>query len=224
MVVHDREGTTMSGYVSHASVALFGGSFNPIHIGHLISARAIAEHMDLARIIIIPAAYPPHKWSHELADARHRLEMARLAVAGESHLEVSDIELLQAGMNYAIRSVEEFRRILGPDVRLHWIIGGDTLLPLRTWHRVREMVDMCRIITAIRPGFDAPDLSPLLEVLTPQQVARIREGIIPTPRIDISATEIRWRVREGRSIRYLVPEPVREYILDHGLYRKPHGP
>jgi len=205
--------------MGHAGVALFGGTFNPIHFGHLIAARAIAEHLDLARVIIIPAACPPHKWPHELADARHRLDMARLAVAGEPHLEVSDTELQQGGMNYSIRSVEEFRRIMDHDVRLHWIVGGDTLLHLRNWHRIREMVEMCRIITAVRPGFETPDLSRLLEVLSPEQVARIREDMIPTPRIDISATEIRWRVREGRSIRYLVPEPVREYILVNALYR-----
>lgn len=202
------------------SVALFGGSFNPIHMGHLIAARAVAEHLDISRVILIPAAYPPHKWSHELAGAQHRLAMARLAVAGEPHLEVSDVELRQGGMNYAIRSVEAFRDELGRGVRLHWIIGGDTLLDLRTWHRVREFVDMCRVVTAVRPGFDAPDLSPLLESLSPEQVARVRDGIVPTPRIDISATEIRWRVRERRSIRYLVPEPVREYIEDNGLYRR----
>lgn len=213
----------MSGYRSHAGIALFGGTFNPIHFGHLIAARAIAEHFDLARVILIPAAYPPHKWPHELADARHRLEMCRLAVAGEPRLEVSDIELQQGGMNYSIRSVEEFRRALGPDVRLHWIIGADTLAQLRNWHRVRQMVELCRIITAVRPGFERPDLSGLLETLSPEQVTRIRDGIVPTPHIDISATEIRWRVREGRSIRYLVPESVREYILDHGLYRKPQG-
>jgi nicotinate-nucleotide adenylyltransferase len=200
-------------------VALYGGSFNPIHVGHLIVARAVAEHLDLSRVILIPAAYPPHKWSHELADAHHRLEMAHLAVAGEPHLEVSDIEFQQGGMNYAIRSVEAYREILGPDARLHWIIGGDTMLDLPIWHRVREMVDMCRIVTAIRPGSEVPDLSPLLGVLSAEQVARIREGLVPTPRIDISATEIRWRIRAGRSIRYLVPDAVRHYIDEHGLYR-----
>lgn len=205
--------------MSGSGVALFGGSFNPIHVGHLISARAIVEHLSLSQAIIIPAAYPPHKWSSELAGAEHRLAMAGLAVENEPHLRVSDIEIRQGGMNYSIRSVEEYRLTMGDHVRLHWIIGGDTLLDLHMWHRIREMVDLCRIVTAVRPGFETPDLSPLLSVLSPQQVERIREGIIPTPRVDVSATEIRWRVREGRSIRYLVPESVREYILSNGLYR-----
>ncbi|GMV97715.1 MAG: nicotinate (nicotinamide) nucleotide adenylyltransferase [Phycisphaerae bacterium] len=200
-------------------VALFGGSFNPIHFGHLIAARAIAEHLSLARAILLPAAYPPHKWSSELAPAEHRLAMTRLAVEGEPLLEASDVELRQGGINYSIRTVEAFRQELGGDVRLYWIIGGDTLPDLHMWHRIREMVDLCRIVTAVRPGFETPDLAPLLSVLSPQQVARIREGIISTPRVDISSTEIRWRIREGRSIRYLVPESVRAYIADHGLYR-----
>jgi len=209
--------------MNHPGVALFGGSFNPIHFGHLIAARAIAEYLDLERVILIPAAQPPHKWSHQLAQAHHRLEMCRLAVAGEPRLEVSDTEFQQGGMNYSIRSVQEFRRTLAPDIRLYWIIGADTLPMLRHWHRLREMLELCRIITAARPGFEHPDLSGLLETLSPEQVNRIRDGILPTPHIDISATEIRWRVREGKSIRYLVPEPVREYILDHDLYRKTDG-
>jgi nicotinate-nucleotide adenylyltransferase len=147
--------------------------------------------------------------------------MVRLAVEGEPGLEVSDIELLRSGPSYTFLTVEEFRRSTGPGVPLYWIVGGDTLPELYTWYRIRELVDLCQIVTAVRPGYDAPDLSPLARVLSPGQIAGLRESILPTPRIDISATEIRRRVREGRSIRYLVPEPVREHIEAQRLYRPP---
>ena len=204
--------------MSNGGVALFGGSFNPIHCGHLIAARSVAEHLGLARVILIPAGIPPHKRSRQLADGRDRLEMARLAIEGEPGFEVSDFELRQEGLNYSIRTVEAFRQMLGPDARLHWIIGADTLLELHTWYRTRELVDLCRMVTAVRPGYDTPDLSHLLQVLSPEQVQRLREGIVPTPRIDISASSIRARIQAGLSIRYLVPDPVRDYIFSRGLY------
>ncbi len=202
-------------------VALFGGTFNPIHVGHLVCARAIREYLDLSRVIFIPAAYPPHRWTHELVAPHHRLEMVRLAIAGEPHFEASDVELQQGGMTYSLRSAATIRQTLGPQITLYWIIGGDALLELKSWQRLSDLVEMCRIVTAVRPGFEVPDLSPLLAVLTPEQVGKLRDLIIPTPRLDVSATEIRWRVRENRSIRYLVPDAVREYILGHGLYHDP---
>lgn len=199
-------------------VALFGGSFNPIHNGHLIVARAVGDRLGVARMLLVPSANPPHKRGEELASAADRLEMARLAVEGEPGLEVSDVELRRSGPSYTFLTVDEFRRSVEPDVRLYWIIGGDTLPELYTWYRIRELVDMCRIVTAVRPGYETPDLAPLARVLSAEQIAKLRDAILPTPRIDISATDIRRRVGEGRSIRYLVPEAVRGYIEAHQLY------
>ncbi len=206
-------------YMALSGVALYGGSFNPIHHGHLIVARAVAEHLGLARVVLIPAAKPPHKEGQPLADARDRLEMCRLAVAGEPLLEVSDLEFHRDGPSYTFDTVSEFRRRLGAEETLCWIIGADTLPELHLWYRIRELVDRCRIVTAVRPGYDAPDLSPLLEKLSVIQVARLQQDIIATPGIDISATDIRDRVRQGRSIRYLVPEAVCGFIERRQLYR-----
>jgi len=205
--------------MADGGIALFGGSFNPIHNGHLIVARAVAERLGLSRVVFIPSPSPPHKANVDLADAADRLEMVRLAIAGESVFEVSDLELRHGGVSYTILTVEAFRpRAAGQT--LHWIIGGDTLPELHTWYRVRELVERCRIVTAVRPGFEVPDLSALERVLTADQVRRLKEDILPTPRIDISATDIRRRVAEGRSIRYLLPEAVRQYIEQRGLYRQ----
>ena len=206
--------------MADGGIALFGGSFNPIHNGHLIVARAVAERLRLSRVVFIPSSpSPPHKANAELADAADRLEMVRLAIAGESGFEVSDLEVRQGGVSYTIRTVESFRQAAA-DQTLHWIIGGDTLPELHTWYRVRELVERCRIVTAVRPGFEVPDLSAIQRVLSPEQVQRLMADVLPTPRIDISATDIRRRVAEGRSIRYLVPEAVRQYIEQRGLYRQ----
>lgn len=207
-----------------SGVALYGGSFNPLHIGHLLVARAVAERLRVAKVILIPSANPPHKSGHgDLADATHRLEMVRLAVARDRDFEVSDIEVRRSGPSYTILTVQEFRRELGDDVPLYWIIGGDSLPELATWYQIRRLTELCRIVTAVRPGYEEPDLTALEAVLPPEQIQRLREGVLPTPRIDISATDIRRRVREGRPVRYLVPTEVEEYIRQHRLYEAPPG-
>ena len=202
-----------------ARVALFGGSFNPIHIGHLIVARAVAEHLQASRMVWIPSRHPPHKNDGRLADAADRLEMVRLAIADEPGFEVSDIELKRDGPSYSYLTIQAFTETLGPDASLYWVIGGDTLPDLYTWYHISDLVDLCRVVTAVRPGFETPDLSQLESVLSPQQVEKLHERILPTPRIDIAATTIRERIAQGRSIRYLVPEAVHGYIEERGLYR-----
>ena len=200
-------------------IALFGGTFDPIHHGHLIVARAVVEQLGYARVVLIPAPNPPHKVGRELTDATHRLEMARRAVEGEPRFDVSDIELRRPGLSYTILTVEAFRREVGPDVPLAWIIGGDSLPELHSWYRIGELVDACRIVTAVRAGYETPDLSALRRTLAPEQVDRLCRDILPTPVIEISATDIRRRVHDGESIRCLVPESVRAYIHDHNLYK-----
>ncbi len=205
--------------MARGSLLLYGGSFNPIHNGHLIIARAAAEQLGVERTILIPSAAPPHKTGSDLASPEDRLEMVRLAIAGEPGFEVSDIELHRQGPSYTILTIEAHRRELGSDVPLYWLIGGDTLPELHTWYRISELAELCSIVTAARPGFETPDLSALFGALTLAQIRRLQESTLFTPRIDISATEIRHRIRDGRPIRYLVPDPVAEYILANGLYQ-----
>ena len=145
--------------------------------------------------------------------------MVKLAIAGESLFEFSDFDLTRDGPSYTIDTVTHYCGLLGPQVELHWIIGADSLAELTTWYRLPDLVDACRIVTAARPGWDAIDWSPLRTVLSDAQVAAIHAGVLQTPRIDISSTDIRRRVREGYSIRYLVPHAVKQYINTQGLYR-----
>jgi len=193
-------------------VGLYGGSFNPIHNGHLIVARAVAERLELDRVILLPSARPPHKGDRKLLDAGHRAAMVEMAIEDETLFEFSDFDLTRAGPSYTIDTVAHFGKLLGPQVELHWIIGADSLAELTTWYRVSDLVDACRIVTAARPGWDAIDWTSLRAVLSDTQVAALQSGVLQTPRIDISSTDIRRRVREGRSIRYLVPDAVLLYI------------
>jgi len=200
-------------------VGLYGGSFNPIHNGHLIVARSVAERLQLDRVILLPSARPPHKGDRKLLDAPHRATMVKLAIEGESLFEFSDYDLTREGPSYTIDTVTHFCEVLGPHVELHWIIGADSLAELTTWYRVPELVEACRIVTAARPGWDTIDWTPLRALLSAAQVAALQAGVLQTPRIDISSTDIRRRVRDGQSIRCLVPDSVRLYIERNALYR-----
>lgn len=202
------------------SLLLFGGSFNPIHNGHLIVARDVAERLAVPRVTLVPCRQPPHKPQAQLATGEDRLAMCQLATAGDPLFDVCDWELRQPGPNYTLLTIAHFRRER-PDARLYWLIGGDSLAELDTWHRVAELTAMCTLVTAARPGHCSPDLSRLARLIAPERLAELRENIVATRMVDISASEIRERVRAGRCIRYLAPEPVREYIASHGVYGAP---
>jgi nicotinate-nucleotide adenylyltransferase len=202
------------------SILLFGGSFNPIHFGHLISARSVAEQLGLDKIVLIPSAAPPHKSGQDLAPADDRLAMARLAVEGDPLFEVDDLELRRTGPSYTFDTVMEYRRRVGPLTRLCWLIGADTLPELATWSRVGKLVEAVEIVTATRPGWrqtDA-DLSALRAVVGQAAVAKLLSNCLTTPEIGISASEIRSRVRAGRSVRYLLPAGVEAYLRERRVY------
>jgi len=205
-------------------IGLYGGSFDPIHNGHLIIARAVAEALHLQRIIFLPSARPPHKDAADLSDADHRAAMVKIAIRGETLLEFDEFDLRRSGPTYTIDTVAHFQGMLGHGVDISWIIGADSLVELASWHRVADLVDGCRIVTAARPGWEAPDLTPLASKLAPRQIERLRQGIVETPRIDISATDIRRRVRCGLSVRYLAPDGVLDYIKEQGLYVRQSEP
>ncbi|MCK6457129.1 MAG: nicotinate-nucleotide adenylyltransferase [Phycisphaerae bacterium] len=200
-------------------IGLYGGSFNPIHFGHLISARSVAEQCGLDRVLLIPAAMPPHKNLPDLAPAADRLAMVRLAVEGDGQFDVSDVELRREGPSYTIDTIAALRADWGPSGEFVWIIGADSLPELATWSRAMQLVETVRIVAARRPGWAEPDLTALRRVLGDANVERLRKDVIPTPAIEISATDIRMRIAAGRSVRYLLPDRVIEYIEARGLYR-----
>lgn len=201
-------------------ILLFGGSFNPLHLGHLIIGRHVAEQLGVEQLTLVPSASPPHKIGQRLAPATDRLAMCRLLADDDSQFAVCDWEISQPGPNYTLNTIRHFRETHGAGAELYWIVGMDSLNELGTWHRARELVDACRIVTAARPGFECPDAAVLGRSFSPEQVTRLQQHVIMGPRIDIASTEIRARVRAGRSIRHLVPDVVARYIGEQGLYRE----
>jgi nicotinate-nucleotide adenylyltransferase len=198
---------------------LCGGSFDPIHHGHLIVSRFVAEQLDIPRVILIPGARPPHKPDRKLAPPADRLAMCRLAVAGDPRFEVSDWELGQEGPNYTLNTIEHYRSVSPAGTELCWLVGMDSLRELHTWYEARRLVESCTIVSTARPGFPRPEASELAAGFTPTQVEKLLRHIVEGPRVDIAGTDIRARVRAGLSIRYLVPEPVGRYVEERGLYR-----
>jgi len=199
-------------------IGLYGGTFNPIHNGHLIVARAIAEQLDLHHVIFLPSANPPHKPNERVLDPEHRAEMIRLSIADEPRFAFSDFDLTRSGPSYTFDTVMHFRKVFGPETELHWIIGADSLAELITWHRVSALVDACRIVTAARAGWGEIDWDQLAGLLHEAQIQRLRAGVLETPVIEVSSTQIRDRVHQGLSIRFLVPDCVAAYIERHALY------
>jgi len=197
---------------------LFGGTFDPIHHGHLIVARCVAEQLDVEKTILIPSANPPHKSNLELTDPQHRLAMTRLAVQGDSRFEVSDCELQRDAPSYTIDTVSHFRKTLGPSAHFYWLIGADTLKDLPQWYKIDQLIDLCTIVTAARCGFDSNQLDTLTGNIPEKKIARLKEYILQTPLIDIAATEIRTRLKKNHPAQYLLPKAVLDYIQTHNLY------
>jgi nicotinate-nucleotide adenylyltransferase len=191
-------------------IGILGGSFDPIHIGHLILAEEVLERCCLKRMMFIPSAVPPHKSHRAMAPAEARAEMVSLAIAGHPSFELSRIELDRPGTSYTVETLEALSREAGDDSDLHLVIGADSAVEMSTWCNPERMMDLASVAVVDRPGWDRSAVDPGL-------AARMR--FLDTPLLDISSTDIRRRVKEGRSVRYLLPDRVAAFIEAHGLYR-----
>jgi len=200
-------------------IGIFGGSFDPIHTAHLLLAEQACDVLGLERVIFVPARLPPHKDPAALTSARDRLKMVRLAVADNPRLTVSDIELRREGPSYTVDTIRAMRRRLGKGAELFFLIGGDTVAELPTWRDVSGLVELCTVVPLSRPGVRKPPVSALISALGKKEARGILSRTIKMPLLDISATDVRARVSEGRSIRYLVPPAVEEYIRRKLLYK-----
>ncbi|MGB9886012.1 MAG: nicotinate-nucleotide adenylyltransferase [Moorellales bacterium] len=199
-------------------LGIMGGTFDPIHYGHLVTAEAARTDFGLEAVIFVPSGSPPHKAGKRLTEARHRYLMVVLAVASNPWFDVSRVEIERPGYSYTVDTVREFQRLYGEDTEFYFITGADAIQEILTWHRVDELLARCRFIAATRPGYHLDGLGQVLQKLSPDQRSRIH--LLEVPALAISSTDVRERVRRGRSIKYLVPEAVEQYIYKNRLYRE----
>lgn len=222
-------------------IGVMGGTFDPIHLGHLRAAEEIYWAFKLDRIIFVPAARPPHKEEGFEASAVHRYEMVSLATVYTPYFSVSPIELSRQGRSYSIETLREFRKLYGDESTIYFIMGVDAFLNIATWKEARELLSLAQVIVTARPGWRLDEVE---RSMTPEQwhflgdpgfkymkvsevtretVAAYREPrvvlLIEVVSLDISSSEIRQLVKEGRSIRHLVTDTVAAYISKNRLYQ-----
>lgn len=200
-------------------LGVFGGSFDPVHFGHLLVAEFCREQCRLDQVQFVPAAMPPHKPHQALASPRARLEMLELAVGGHQAFSVSRLEIDRGGLSYTVDTLQQLHDE-DPQRELFLLMGADALLDLPTWRQPQRICRLAWPVVVRRGGFPEPDYSPLAALVEPVRLAEIQALQVEFPRIDLSSREIRRRVAAGRSIRYQTPRAVERYIETHGLYRR----
>ncbi|MDF2593019.1 MAG: nicotinate-nucleotide adenylyltransferase [Clostridia bacterium] len=198
--------------------AIMGGTFDPIHFGHLAAAETVRQTLNCQKVIFIPLGNPPHKKNRILSDAIHRYTMTVLATNSNPDFEVSNIEVNRDGYTYTLNTIIELKKYYGNDVELLFITGADALLEIETWYKVEELLKLCSFVAVTRPGYDKLMLEQKLLYLQSKYNSELH--IIDVPGLNISSTDIRERIKNGASIRYLVPEAVEQYILKHQLFKE----
>ncbi len=209
---------------------IFGGTFDPIHMGHLRTAEEMVQELRLAKLFLIPASTPPHKHSSPVSDFSHRYEMARIAVQHSPSLEVLDIEAKRDGPSYSVDTVRELRSSLGQQNDLYFIVGIEGFLEIHTWKEYRSIFALAHVVVVDRKGHRYDEIFAYLRRLKVQyELTSDPDTVILGPgkrllhksptRMDISSTQIRNLVKRGLSIRYLVPDQVMDYVLAKKLYR-----
>lgn len=198
-------------------IGVLGGTFDPIHIGHIRVAEEVTTRLNLDEVLFMPAGQPWLKADNLISPAEHRLEMVRLALAGKPNFKLSTMEIDRPGPTYTVDTMAELRRGLGLGDELFFILGWDNLTQLPQWHEPARLIKLCHLVAVPRVDFPPPDLKSL-DTVIPGLSKRVT--VLDAPRIDINASEIRKRLREGLSIQNLVPEPVERYIKEHRLYKR----
>ena len=223
---------------SPLKLGLLGGSFNPIHNGHLTIARLVRDRLRLDQVLFVPTGDPPHKRDGSLAPAKDRYEMVRLALSDTPFFQLSDIEIRRTGKSYSIDTIRELQRQFGSSTELYFLIGLDAFLDLPNWKEPIELLDACRFVVVPRPGQSFRSLAnmPLLPALDAQTLTQLDAGTLsqfdivlpshrgiiclPIPPCSISASEIRQGIRQRTMRVNMLPPPVESYILQHRLYQE----
>ncbi len=200
------------------AVGLLGGTFDPIHNGHLVIAEEVRATLGLERMVFIPAGEPPHKPGRSVTPAHRRLEMVELATASNPYFALSHVELNRPGPSYLVDTLRLLHEQWGTNIAVSFVIGWDSLEELHTWHNpLGILAQLTHLVAVGRPGYtDEKAYHTLLEQRLPGIMQRLL--VVPVPQMDISSTDLRQRVAQGRPIKYQTPEPVERYIIEHKLY------
>lgn len=199
-------------------IILFGGTFDPVHCGHVEVAEYAAEHIGVDEVVFVVAKRSPHKNVFASASGRQRVAMVELAIAGYEKFRVSDCELGRSDPSYTYDTVKIFRDEYGDGCEFYWLLGADMVKALLRWHKVRELIDACNVCVMYRGGFECPDFSGFGE-LGVGRVEKLKINVISTPVIDVSSTEIRSKLLAGGDVSGFLCPSVLDYIKKNGLYR-----
>ncbi len=197
------------------NIGVLGGTFDPIHNGHLLLAEEVRARLNLAETLFVPAGQPWLKVDNPISSAEHRVEMVRLALTDKPYFKLEAMEVGRSGPSYIVDTIAGLKAQFGTGDELFFILGADNLAELPLWREPFRLITMCRLVVVPRPDYPLPDLKALAAII-PGLSQRIM--LMDKPEIDISASAIRGRVARGLSIRHLVPEPVERYIKQHKLY------
>ncbi|MGI6632976.1 MAG: nicotinate-nucleotide adenylyltransferase [Bacillota bacterium] len=198
------------------AIGIMGGTFDPIHYGHLRAAEEVRQGFGLERVVFVPSGQPPHKIAEEVTSPEQRYLMTLLATSDNPHFEVSRIEIDRCGPSYTLDSLRHFRETYSREKAIYFITGLDAILDIRTWKGYNELFNLADFIAVTRPGYSVQTLNDLGEALGDERFSKIHP--FPVTLLAIASTEIRRKVREGKSIKYLVPDSVMEYIEKERLY------
>jgi len=199
-------------------LGIMGGTFDPVHYGHLVTAETARAQFNFDKVIFVPSGYPPHKIGQKITEARHRYLMTVLAVTTNIFFEVSRIEIDRQGCSYAIDTVSQIKEKYGQEWEIYFITGADAVLEILTWKNIKTLIEMCTFVAATRPGFDLSVLDNKLEQIS--SLAKDKFLTFEVPALSISSTDIRQRVASGKPIKYLLPESVERYIFTNNLYKE----
>lgn len=198
------------------NIGILGGTFDPVHSGHLAVAEQALVKLNLAEVIFVPAGNPYFKDGTRVTLPAHRVSMLKLALFDKPSFKVSLLEIERSGPSYSVDTISRIREVLQKEDELFFILGWDSILTLPLWHQPRRLMGLCRFVVALRPGYPRPEYSALEKELPGISE---RTTVMDNPLIDISSTEIRERVYRGVSIKNMVPPKVEEYIRKHSLYQ-----
>ncbi len=201
-------------------VGVLGGTFDPVHYGHLVIAEEVYATLQLAEVVFVPTGQPPHKPGAEITAAEHRLAMLELAIASNPHFTISRVDLDRPGPSYTVDTLRLLRKQWGEETAIYFVIGGDSLEELLNWYNPPGILEQLTHLVAVRrPGYnESEEYYDWLEARLPGIKQRLL--VVNAPQFDISATDLRLRVAEGRPIKYQTPESVEQYIVQYGLYRQ----